>query len=79
MSFFSKYPTDVTVERMFSITPDEIQLLNPNTGNCPAFITRADADLTIGVYRRHPIFIRDGSPVVTLGRQLHGDVPHGER
>ena len=54
MSFFSKYPTEVTPERVFSVTPDEIQLLNPNTGNCPVFITRADADLTIGVYRRHP-------------------------
>ena len=63
MSFFNKYPTDVTSERVFSVTPDEIQLLNPNTGNCPAFITRADADLTIGVYRRHPVFIRDDSPV----------------
>jgi hypothetical protein len=61
MSFFSKYPTDVTPERVFSVTPDEIQLLNPNTGNCPVFITRADADLTIGVYRRHPVFIHDGS------------------
>jgi hypothetical protein len=63
MSFFSKYPTDVTSERVFSVTPGEIQLLNPNTGNCPAFITRTDADLTIGVYRRHPIFIRDNDPV----------------
>jgi hypothetical protein len=62
MSFFSKYPTEVTPERVFSITPDEIQLLNPNTGNCPVFVTRADADLTIGVYRRHPIFIHDDTP-----------------
>jgi hypothetical protein len=62
MSFFSKYPTDVTPERVFSVTPDEIQLLNPNTGNCPVFVTRADADLTIGAYRRFPIFIRDDNP-----------------
>jgi hypothetical protein len=62
MSFFSKYPTDVTSERVFSVTPDEIQLLNPNTGNCPVFVTRSDADLTIGVYRRHPIFVRDADP-----------------
>jgi hypothetical protein len=62
MSFFSKYPTDVTPERVFSITPNEIRLLNPNTGNCPAFISRADADLTIGVYGRFPVFMRDDSP-----------------
>jgi hypothetical protein len=37
-------------------------LLNPNTGNCPVFISRADADLTIGVYRRYPVFIRDNDP-----------------
>ncbi|MEX5635829.1 Eco57I restriction-modification methylase domain-containing protein [Parafrankia sp. FMc2] len=62
MSFFSKYPTDVTTDRVFTITPHEIQLLNPNTGNCPVFITRADADLTIAAYRRHPILIRDDDP-----------------
>jgi hypothetical protein len=62
MSFFSKYPTDVVPERVFSVTPDEIQLLNPNTGNCPVFVRRADADLTISVYRRHPVFIRDSNP-----------------
>jgi hypothetical protein len=62
MSFFSKYPTDVIPERVFSIDPNEINLLNPNTHTCPVFLTRADADLTIGVYHRHPIFIRDDQP-----------------
>jgi N-6 DNA Methylase len=62
MSFFSKHPTEVTPDRVFSIAPDEIRLLNPNTGNCPAFITRADADLTLAVYRRFPVLIRDGDP-----------------
>lgn len=59
MSFFSKYPTEVTPERVFTIAPDEMELLNPNTGNCPVFITRNDADITIGAYRRHPVLVRD--------------------
>jgi hypothetical protein len=58
MSFFSKHPTEVTPDRVFSIAPDEIRLLNPNTGNCPVFLTRADADLTLtgvpAVPRAHP-------------------------
>jgi hypothetical protein len=62
MSFFSKHPTEVTPDRVFSIAPQEIRLLNPNTGNCPAFLTRADADLTLAVYRRFPVLIRDDSP-----------------
>lgn len=62
MSFFSRHPSEVTAERIFTITPEEINLLNPNTGNCPLFITRRDADLTLGAYRRHPVLLRDGKP-----------------
>jgi hypothetical protein len=62
MSFFNKHPTEVTPDRVFSVAPHEIRLLNPNTGNCPTFITRADADLTLAIYRRFPVFIREHDP-----------------
>jgi hypothetical protein len=46
----------------FSLTPEEITLLNPNTGTCPVFRTRRDADVTLGIYRRVPVLIREGDP-----------------
>ena len=35
----------------FTLTPEDITLLNPNTGTCPAFDNRRNAEITIGVYR----------------------------
>ena len=46
--------------RAYSITPDEILLLNPNTGTCPVFVSRRDAGITIGIYHRIPVLWRDG-------------------
>ncbi|MFI7517525.1 Eco57I restriction-modification methylase domain-containing protein [Micromonospora echinofusca] len=47
-------------ERAYGITPDEILLLNPNTGTCPVFVSRRDAEITIGIYRRIPVLWRGG-------------------
>ena len=35
--------------------PEEILLVNPNTGTTPVFRSRRDAEITIGIYRRVPI------------------------
>jgi hypothetical protein len=54
-------------EKRFTLTADEIALLNPNTGNCPIFRTQADAEITKAIYRRVPVLWReaaDGSPEV---------------
>ena len=42
-------------EKYFTLTPQEIKLLNPNTGNCPIFRSQADAELTKAIYRRVPV------------------------
>ena len=47
----------------FELTPEEIQLLNPNTGTCPIFRTRRDAEITLGIYRRVPVLINENDPV----------------
>ena len=39
--------------------PEEILLVNPNTGTCPVFRSRRDAEITIGIYRRVPVLWRD--------------------
>jgi hypothetical protein len=45
----------------FALSRNDIELLNPNTGTCPIFRTRHDAELTKGMYRRVPVLIREAS------------------
>ena len=59
---FMLHEVDEIPVKSFSLAPDEILLLNPNTGTLPVFATRRDADITIGIYRRHPVLIREGNP-----------------
>ncbi|MEZ0161446.1 Eco57I restriction-modification methylase domain-containing protein [Streptomyces griseorubens] len=54
-------------EKIFHLTPEEIILLNPNTGTCPIFRSRRDAEITLGIYHRIPVLINeelgpDGNP-----------------
>lgn len=52
-------------ERRFSLSVEDIALLNPNTLTCPVFRSRKDAELTKAIYRRVPVLIRearDGHP-----------------
>jgi hypothetical protein len=58
-AFLTRHVADVPGRR-FELAAEEAFALNPNTGTLPVFRTRADAEITLGVYRRHPILIRDG-------------------
>ncbi len=63
-AFFAHDPADLLKDdARFELTPDEIQLLNPNTGTCPIFRTRRDAEITLGIYRRMPVLINESDPV----------------
>jgi len=46
-------------ERRFTLSSEDIALLNPNTRTCPIFRTRRDAELTKAIYRRVPVLIRE--------------------
>jgi hypothetical protein len=46
-------------ERRFVLGAREIALINPNTRTAPLFRSKADADLTAGIYSRIPALIRD--------------------
>src|SRR5205807_6558129 len=46
--------------RQYTLTPKEIQKINPNTLNCPAFSTARDAELIKDIHNRMPIFIEEG-------------------
>ena len=55
-AFFLHDPADIDISS-FTLTPEEITLLNPNTGTCPVFRSRRDAEITLGIYRRVPVLI----------------------
>lgn len=60
-AFLNRHIADVP-ERRFELTAEEVLALNPNTGTLPMFRSRADADITLGIYSRHPVLIRDDDP-----------------
>ncbi|WP_406722239.1 N-6 DNA methylase [Streptomyces althioticus] len=47
-------------ERIFTLTPENLALINPNTGTLPIFRSRRDAELTASIYRRFPILHAHG-------------------
>jgi hypothetical protein len=49
-------------DRHFTLTPEEFELLNPNTRTCPTFRSRRDADLNLAIYRRSGVLWREGDP-----------------
>jgi N-6 DNA Methylase len=44
--------------RVYALKPQDIVLVNPNTGTCPAFKAPRDAEITLGIYRRVPVLWR---------------------
>ncbi|MGH3968319.1 MAG: Eco57I restriction-modification methylase domain-containing protein, partial [Mycobacterium sp.] len=60
-AFLNRHISDVP-ERRFALAADEVLKLNPNTGTLPMFRSRIDADVTLGIYSRHPVLIRDNDP-----------------
>lgn len=59
--------TEQIPERRYQLTSAEILLLNPNTGTCPVFSSRRDAEITLSIYRRIPVLVdetktTDGNP-----------------
>ena len=45
--------------RRFTLTADDLALLNPNTRTCPIFRSRSDAELTKAIHRRLPVLINE--------------------
>ncbi len=60
---FNAYNTTQAVEpdRRFTLTADDILLMNPNTSTCPVFFWNKSAQLTKAIYRRIPILHREGT------------------
>jgi hypothetical protein len=60
-AFFLRNPMALGASQ-FALSQEEILLLNPNTGTCPVFRSRHDAEITLGIYRRIPVLVRHGNP-----------------
>lgn len=62
--FFAHRPSDLDdPERRFTLTADDLSLINPNTHTAPVFRTRRDAEITKAICRHVPILIRDDDPM----------------
>lgn len=46
-------------ERVFTLSPDDIKRVNPNTLTCPIFQSRYDAELTKKIYLKVPVLIKE--------------------
>ncbi|WP_430461147.1 Eco57I restriction-modification methylase domain-containing protein [Thalassolituus sp. LLYu03] len=46
-------------ERVFTLSPEDISRVNPNTLTCPIFQSRYDAEITKKIYQRVPVLIRE--------------------
>ena len=44
-------------DRCFPLSPDDFARVNPNTGTAPVFRTSRDAEITRGIYERHPVLV----------------------
>lgn len=56
--FFAHSTTDLAdPDRRFTLTPEDFELLNPNTRTCPIFRTQRDAEITKRIYRRAGVLV----------------------
>ncbi|MBB6119494.1 Eco57I restriction-modification methylase domain-containing protein [Nocardiopsis algeriensis] len=52
-AFFLHDPAELDdADKAFTMTPEEIKLLSPNTGACPTFRSRRDVDIVLGMYSK---------------------------
>jgi len=61
--FFAHHVTDLDDQnRHFTLSAEDILLINPNTRTCPIFRSKRDAEITKAIYRNVPVLINDGPP-----------------
>lgn len=63
-------------DRRFTLTPDDIKLMNPNSGTCPVFRWKRDAEIVRAIYERVPVLIahepvKSNNWEVSFGTMFH--------
>ena len=70
-SFFLTDPVQLEqAERRFTLSPDQIAAINPNTKTAPVFRARRDAELTAQIYARVPVLIDEVAKKASVQTQL---------
>ncbi|MCF1502232.1 N-6 DNA methylase [Afifella sp. H1R] len=78
-AFFLTEPAQLAeAERNFTLSPEQIAAINPNTKTAPVFRSRWDAELTAKIYTRAPVLIEDskGSIGNPWNVSLHSRIWH---
>ncbi|MEU2073434.1 DNA methyltransferase [Streptomyces sp. NPDC013489] len=76
MVFKVRQPEQIA-DRSYLLAAEDILAMNPNSGTCPVFESRRDAEIALGIYRRVPVLIDEtkmvgGNPWdISLTRMLH--------
>ena len=56
-------------KRVLTLSAEDFVRVNPNTGAAPIFRQRRDADITLGLYARHPVLVKHGAVSASTGQQ----------
>ena len=60
--FFAAHAGDLAdQQRAFTLAPEDMALMNPNTRTAPIFRSRRDAELTKRLYQQTPVLVHEGS------------------
>ncbi|MFA3839552.1 Eco57I restriction-modification methylase domain-containing protein [Streptomyces aureus] len=60
MVFKVRQPEQIA-DRSYLLAAEDILAMNPNTGTCPVFRSRRDMQITLGIYRRFPVLLKEGA------------------
>ena len=58
-------------ERRFTLTREELYAMNPNTGTCPVFRTKRDAELTKKIYRSAEVLVNEAEEANPWGASFN--------
>ncbi|MDM3902968.1 N-6 DNA methylase [Mycobacteroides abscessus] len=62
-TFFDQTPSDTRdPDHLIELSGVDIATVNPNTKTAPIFRSRRHADITLEIYRRHPVLQEEGAP-----------------
>ncbi|MBE0552003.1 MAG: restriction endonuclease [Ignavibacterium sp.] len=63
-SFWLSLPQQLEDDyRIFRLGREELDLLSPNTGNCPMFYSRYEAEIILNMYRNTTVLLNEVNPV----------------
>ncbi|MDL2081089.1 N-6 DNA methylase [Streptomyces sp. GXMU-J15] len=60
MVFKVRQPEQIA-DRSYLLAAEDILTMNPNTGTCPVFRTSRDLEITLGIYKRVPVLLKEGT------------------